>query len=254
MRIVQPNIGQQDKWSPGFAARNIARLGALVARRRRPGRGCCSGPRRRSPSRSRTNARLLDYQRRAPRYAAEVGSACSARRPAADRRHHRPLERRRPCDQRHQQRLRDRPGRAHPRPLRQGASRSLWRISADAAVAVGDRPVAARARATSISIPARARARSTCPASARSASSSATRSSSPARWSTARDRPGLHLQSVQRRLVRRLGPAAASRPGAAARARGRAAGGPRDADRHLGRDRRARAGCSSRCPLGAERA
>ena len=33
--------------------------------------------------------------------------------------------------------------------------------------------------------------------------------------------PGLHLQPLERRLVRPLGPAAASRPGAAARGRGR---------------------------------
>ena len=73
--------------------------------------------------------------------------------------------------------------------LRQGASRPLWRISADAAAPVGDRPVAARARRSRLPTPGRGRARSTCPASARSASSSATRSSSPARSSTARDRP-----------------------------------------------------------------
>ena len=29
LRIVQPNIGQQDKWSPGFEARGLAQLGAL---------------------------------------------------------------------------------------------------------------------------------------------------------------------------------------------------------------------------------
>ena len=34
VRIVQPNIGQEQKWSPGFAARNLARLGELS---RRPG-------------------------------------------------------------------------------------------------------------------------------------------------------------------------------------------------------------------------
>ncbi len=40
-----------------------------------------------------------------------------------------------------------------------------------------------------------------------------------------------HLQSVERRLVRPLGPAAASRPGAAARRRRGASGDPLDADR-----------------------
>src|SRR5690606_33433171 len=29
LRIVQPNIGQQDKWSPGFEARGLAQLGTL---------------------------------------------------------------------------------------------------------------------------------------------------------------------------------------------------------------------------------
>ena len=42
----------------------------------------------------------------------------------------------------------------------------------------------------------------------------------------------LHLQPVERRLVRPLGPAAASRPGAAARGRGGHSGHPLDADRH----------------------
>ena len=49
-------------------------------------------------------------------------------------------------DRRHQQRLRPGARRPHPRPLRQGPSRPLRRISADAASLVGDRPVAARAR------------------------------------------------------------------------------------------------------------
>lgn len=31
LRIVQPNIGQQDKWTPGFEARNFARLARLSA-------------------------------------------------------------------------------------------------------------------------------------------------------------------------------------------------------------------------------
>ena len=58
-----------------------------------------------------------------------------------------------------------------------------------------------------------------------------------ARWSTATT-ARLHLQPVERRLVRPLGPAAASRPGAAARRRGRPAGDPRDPDRDQRGDRR----------------
>ena len=49
-----------------------------------------------------------------------------------------------------------------------------------------------------------------------------------------------HLQSFERRLVRQLGPAAASRPGAAARGRGGHAGDPLDPDRDQRGDRCAR--------------
>ena len=83
---------------------------------------------------------------------------------------------------------------------------------------------------------------------ARSVCSSATRSSSRARWSTSTT-ARLHLQSVQRRLVRPLGAAAASRPGAASRRRGRPAGHPLDADRHQRGDRRAAATVVKSLPL-----
>ena len=148
---------------------------------------------------------------------------------------------------RHQQHLRARAARAHRRPLRQGASRSLRRISADAAAAVGDRPVAAGAGRHRF----RRRARAADDRAAR-------------HWGKVGfqlcyeiifsgevvDRaqpPRLHLQPVERRLVRPLGPAAASRPGAAARRRGRPAGDPLDADRDQRGDRRARPRCFSRC-------
>ena len=89
-----------------------------------------------------------------------AGSAppLGARRPAAHRRRHLALGRRGPGHRRDQQRLRDRPGRPDPRPLRQGASRPLWRISADAADPVAPRPVAPCARRRRFRARARARA------------------------------------------------------------------------------------------------
>ena len=116
------------------------------------------------------------------------------------------------------------PGGQMHRPLRQGASRALRRISADAAAAVRDRPVAPRARRHRLQRRARARARSTLGG----------------QWGKVglqlcyeiifsgdvvdeSNRPRLHLQPVERRLVRTLGTAAASGPGAAARGRGRLA-------------------------------
>ena len=98
--------------------------------------------------------------------------------------------RRRPRRRRGQQHLRARPGGRDRRPLRQGAPRALRRISADAAAAVGDRPVAARAGRPRLHAgPGPAHA-STLPATgARSASSSATRSSSRAMSSTSATGP-----------------------------------------------------------------
>ena len=55
-----------------------------------------------------------------------------------------------------------------------------------------------------------------------------------------KNRPGLHLQPVERRLVRQLGAAAAPRPGAAARRRRGHPCAAGDADRHQRRHRRAR--------------
>ena len=85
------------------------------------------------------------------------------RRTSADRRHRSQLQRRAARRRRRQQHLRARPGRRGRRPLRQGAPRPLRRISADAAVAVGDRPVAARPRRPRLRRRARARARSILP-------------------------------------------------------------------------------------------
>ena len=86
IRIVQPNIGQQDKWRPGFAERPRDGSPSCRPRPGRDGRACCSGPKRRSPSRSRTRAtgdhqalrRVRADPRRAP---------LSAPANSADRRH-----------------------------------------------------------------------------------------------------------------------------------------------------------------------
>ena len=56
IRIVQPNIGQEDKWRPGFDDEAARRLATAVGPAEPASRGCCSGPRRRSPTRSRTRA------------------------------------------------------------------------------------------------------------------------------------------------------------------------------------------------------
>ena len=55
-----------------------------------------------------------------------------------------------------------------------------------------------------------------------------------------KNRPGFIFNPVQRRLVRALGSAAASRPGTASRGGGRHSGDPRHADRHQRSDRRPR--------------
>ena len=47
LRIVQPNIGQQDKWREGFEDENLARLAPPLRLRPATSRACCSGPRRR---------------------------------------------------------------------------------------------------------------------------------------------------------------------------------------------------------------
>ena len=137
-----------------------------------------------------------------------------------------------------------------PRPLRQGASRAVGRISPRAPADVGDRPVAARPRRV------RFRARqgpghALAPRrSARWGSRFATKSSSRAKWLTERASPGLPLPPLERQLVRPVGPGRASGPSADARDRGRLARDPRDADRHF-RDHR-RAGPRARVDPGGD--
>ena len=169
----------------GLRRRGRAAACAAVRAARRRSRGCCCGPKPRSPSRSRTPA-AGEHQAFAEFAAHARGLAARPRRPSADRRHRRRFD----ATASHVDGAANSifvlaPGGKHRRPLRQGASRPLWRISADAAAAVGDRPVAARAGRRRLRRRARVRARSISAANgARSASSSATRSSSPAMSST----------------------------------------------------------------------
>jgi apolipoprotein N-acyltransferase len=65
IRIVQPNIGQQDKWRPGFADQAAQQLAALSNRPGGERPGFCSGPKPPSSTRSRTSA--AERPRRSPR-------------------------------------------------------------------------------------------------------------------------------------------------------------------------------------------
>ena len=154
LRIVQPNIGQQDKWREGFERRESGaaskRLStsaggeprlllwpeAAVTRPLENGLRDPGHVSRDAASFAATSAAMLGAEDLL------LTGGVTWRSPDGARR-----------DQRHQQRLRARPDRPDPRPLRQGASRALWRISADAAAprrrsaCRGSRP------ATSTSIP-----------------------------------------------------------------------------------------------------
>ena len=61
IRIVQPNIGQEQKWSPEFAARNMARLGEL-SRTDRPGPRLLIWPEAAVTEPLQDGRRLLGYQ------------------------------------------------------------------------------------------------------------------------------------------------------------------------------------------------
>ena len=239
IRIVQPNIGQQDKWRAGFRARS-RRAGSIAddqgTRRHAPDLLARSGGHRSARGRPRCGAASL--RRRAS------GSARPARlgpgRPAADRR---PI--------------------ASPRAT---GGPSMARPTASMCWARSARSSAATTRRTSsltanICRCARCSRRSACRGWRRATSISPPGPGPrtielPGDWGKVGfqlcyeiifsgevvDRaqpPRLHLQSVERRLVRPLGPAAAPRPGAAARGRGRPAGDPLDAHRHQRGDRRA---------------
>ena len=185
VRVVQPNIGQEDKWRPGCRCRGRSAAGALIGAPTAEPRlllwpeaavtdAAAGQPPGRMPPPPRPSVQ------RAPRHA-------RPRRRAADRRAGGQFGRRHASRHRHQQHFRDRPGRQGHRPLRQGAPRPLWRISADAAGAVGDRACPAGAGRHGFRRRARVRARSTSAAiGARSASSCATKSSFPAGSSTRR--------------------------------------------------------------------
>ena len=129
-------------------------------------------------------------QARPPFQRARAASLLGPERPAADRRHRGRIRAMASTSTAPPTASsRSAPGGTDPRPLRQGAPRPLWRISADAAAAVRDRPVAARARRPRLHPGPGPRTIDLAASRARSASSSATRSSSRARSSTARNRP-----------------------------------------------------------------
>ena len=245
IRVVQPNIGQEDKWREGFSEEAARRLAALSPK---PG-----GRRPRLlfwPEAAVTDpledARTGEHQAHGPVRAHSRRGAGRARRLSADRRDRDLLEGRPLHRRRGQQRLRARPARAA---CSAATTRRIWCPTASIcrcglccrrSACRGSRP------ATSTSTPARARARSTCRAGARSASSCATRSSSRARWSTARNRPDFIFNPSNDAWFGALGPAAAPRPGAAARGRGRHCRDPLDAHRHQRGDRRQRRASSQR--------
>ena len=234
--------------APRLRRRSRSPAGRTFGRPSRRCRACCSGPKRRSPI-PLEDARTDEHQALAHSSARARPALLGPSDRAADRRHR---------------------GRSHDGIHVDGAANSifvlgpggrilgrydkahlvpLWRISADAAAAVRDRPVAARAgRRRLHARPGPAHASILAAAGARSASRSATRSSSRARSSIAQQPARLHLQPLERRLVRPLGPAAASRPGAAARGRGRPAGAPLDPDRDQRGDRCAAATSSKSLP------
>ena len=76
VRIVQPNIGQQDKWRPGLRRGGRAPSRAAVGPARPASRGCCCGPKPRSPTRSTTRAPMST--RRWPSSNAPAPAPCSA--------------------------------------------------------------------------------------------------------------------------------------------------------------------------------
>ena len=94
LRIVQPNIGQQDKWREGFERENMARLARLSTAGAATSRGSCSGPKPRSPGRSRTASRPRPIGPRWSSFAARSPRCSAPKRSAPDRRRHLALGRR----------------------------------------------------------------------------------------------------------------------------------------------------------------
>ena len=253
--IVQPNL------TAGPARRSSARLrGQLpedwpgfaspVGPRRA---GWCCGP---SPASPTICARAI----RKRYYNATTAFGDPAARPPADRAGDRPGQpaadrRGRPQDRRRPRgRARTTPSPRSTRRARSSAAttRPIWCLTANTCALarllepLGARPPGRRLdRLHSRPGPAHARPRAVGQGAA---CRYATRSSSRARWSTAAP-AGLHLQRFERRLVRRVRPAAAPRPGAAAGDRGRPADPARDDHRDQRGDRSARGRSGSYLPL-----
>ena len=238
MRIVQPNIGQEDKWRPGLrrGSRAPARDAVRPADRR-------AAPPAVAGSRGHRSAPGC-ADRRAPGAGAipadERRLAARSRRSAADRRDRVCVARRTPCRRRREQRVRARARRqvvgrydkAHlvpygeylpMRPLLSAIG--LSRLApGDVDFTSGPGPRTDR--------PWRPLGQGRLPALLRDhLLGPCGRREEPARHSSS---------TLERCLVRQVGTAAASRPGAAARGRGRHARPPRDADRHQRRHRRPR--------------
>ena len=190
IRVVQPNIGQQDKWRPGYseiAAQRLAQL-SLAPGGARPRLLFWPEAAVTNPMQDARPSPYGAYRRRssgrARRATIGAGDVSPHRRDCAA------LRRRRAGDRRRQQRLRAWPGRA-------GASARYDKAHLVPygeylpmrPLALGDRPVAARSGRCRLHLRARAAHGRSRRTGARSASSSATRSSSRARWWTSRNRP-----------------------------------------------------------------
>ena len=225
-----PTSASRTNGAPGFEEEAARRLGSAVDEARRTSaRACCSGPKPRSPTRSRTprtgehQAMRRSSNARAPRalvgpgeYLLTGGIAVISTR--------RPLHRRR-----RQQRLRARPAaasvvgrydKAHLVPYGEYLPmRPLLSAIGLSRLAPGDIDFNAGPGPRTIDLPGLGQGR--LPA--------LLRDHLLGRGRRPRQPPRLHLQPVERRLVRPLGPAAASRPGAAARGRGGHPGDPLDA-------------------------
>ena len=207
LRIVQPNIGQQDKWRPGFDEEAARRLADLVGRPdRRAAAAAVARSRGHRPARGRAHRRASAPMAAVRAHARRL--AARAQRPPADRRDRGRLERRRPRRRRRQQHLRAR------RPADESSAATTRRISFPTAnicrcgrccprsACRGSR----RATSTSPPGPGPRTHLSRRPVGQGRASSSATRSSSPAMSSIGRTGPAFIFNPSNDAWFGRWGP------------------------------------------------